>query len=68
MQKNTKLGVALTAIGAGTALVAAEASEHGAMAVAVAGGILTGAFTALGTTTLVVAWATRRPAAGDGEA
>jgi hypothetical protein len=68
MQKNTKLGAALLAAGAGAALVAAEASEHGAMTVAVATGILTGAFTALGTTTLVVAWATRPPAAGDGEA
>lgn len=63
MQKSTKLGFALTAIGAGSATATAEAAEHGATALTVAGGILTGACTALGVTSLILGWAGRRPEA-----
>jgi predicted benzoate:H+ symporter BenE len=62
MQKNVKLGAALTAVGAGSALAAADAAEHGAATIAVVAGVLTGACTALGVTSLIIGWATRRPA------
>lgn len=67
MQKSTKLGTTLLAVGVGSALAAAGAAEHSTETVAVAAGILTGACTALGVTSLIVGWAMRRPAGEDGE-
>lgn len=62
MQKTTKLGTGLLAVGTGTAVAAVDAADNGAAALAVAAGLLSGACTALGATVLIVGWATRRPA------
>jgi hypothetical protein len=61
MQKSKKLGAALLAVGAGAAVATVDSADHGSTVLAVAGGLLSGAATALGTTALIVGWATRRP-------
>lgn len=62
MRKSTRIGTALLAVGTGAALATTDAAEHGSTALAVVGAVLTGSCTALGTTVLIVGWATSRPA------
>ena len=61
MRKITKMGASLLAVGAGMAVATSDAAEHGSAGLTATAGILTGACTALGVTTLVIGWATRRP-------
>lgn len=62
MQRTTKLGTGLLAIGTGTALAATEAADHGAVSLAIAAGLLSGACTGLGAAALILGWVARRPA------
>lgn len=62
MQKNTSMGVALLTVGAGSALTAASIKGEGPEALAVAAGLLAGACTALGVTSVLIGWTGRRPA------
>lgn len=62
MQKSTKLGVSLLAVGVGSALTIVGARGEGPEALTVAGSLLSGACTALGVTSVLVGWADSRPA------
>lgn len=62
MRKSIKLGAALMAAGVGTAVAAASVAEHGVPELTVAAGLLSGACTSLGVTSVLVGWADHRPA------
>lgn len=62
MRKNIPMGLALTAVGVGSALTAVSVNGEVPEALTVAAGLLSGACTALGVTSLLVGWAGRRPA------
>lgn len=66
MRKSIKLGTALIAAGVGTAVAATSVAEHGAPELTLTAGLLSGACTALGVTSVLIGWADRRPA-GDTE-
>lgn len=61
MQKTTKLGTLLTAVGAAGAVGTVYVAEHGPAPLAVLAGLLSGAYLALGVTALVIGWAMRSP-------
>jgi hypothetical protein len=63
MLKSTKLGAAMLAVGTTSALAASGAAEDRAAVLAVTTGLASGAFIALGATTLIIGWTARRPAA-----
>lgn len=65
MQRTTRLGAGLLAVGSGAALVATGAADHGHRSVAVAAALASGAMTALGAVAVVIAWAGRRDADRD---
>lgn len=66
MQKDIARGVTLVTAGVGSAVAAVSAGDHGARTLAVAAGLLSGACTALGVTSVLIGWTGRRPA-GDPE-
>lgn len=67
MRKTTKLGAVLMTTGAAAAVAAVDAAGHGAKTLTVSAGLLSGACTALGVTSVITGWATRRPEPEDVE-
>lgn len=62
MRKNIPMGAALLAVGVGSALAAVGSEGEVPQGLAVAAGLLSGACTALGVTSVIVGWTGRRPA------
>ncbi len=62
MQKDIPRGLALLAVGVGSALAVVSTGGKGPEAFTVAGSLLSGACTALGVTSVLIGWAGRRPA------
>lgn len=62
MQRDISRGVTLLAIGIGSALTAVSTEGAGPRGLTVAAGLLSGACTALGVTSVLVGWTGRRPA------
>lgn len=61
MRKSIKLGAVLLAVGAGSAVATVSAAEHGHAALTATTALTAGSCTALGVTSVIVGWATRRP-------
>jgi hypothetical protein len=59
MRKSLKLSAGLLTVGAGSAVAAVDAADHGAKTLAVAAALLAGACTALSVTSAFTGWAVR---------
>lgn len=62
MQKNIARGVALLTVGAGSALTMVSTEGQAPQAFTMAAGMLSGACTALGVTSVLIGWTGRRTA------
>lgn len=63
MGKSLKMAAGLLTVGAGSAVTAVDAMDHGAKALAVSAALLAGASTALGVASAFVGWAAQQPVA-----
>lgn len=66
MHKSIKLGAVLLTVGTGSAVVTVAAAGHSVPQLVAASGLLSGACTALGVTSVIVGWASRRATEDDG--